>query len=145
MSWSFETGRLASQSIRKPLSYNYKIRNPIRQRPQPPRTYIVSNLKGFARNMVGRDDADDRMVSGDDDRIADLERSTWNRHVLGLARTSSAFEHPGQSIAARAHGSSWHTPTVLIWLIFSSANGVKLSSGREGQQRVLVRSDPRGD
>src|SRR5262249_39757264 len=122
MSWSFETGRLASRSIRKPLSYNYKIRNPIRQRPQPPRAYIVSNLKGFARNMVGRDDADDRVVSGDDDRIAVLERSTWNRHVRDLARTSSAFEHPGQSIAARAHGSSWHTFSVrraaAIWSAF---------------------------
>src|SRR5262249_17141838 len=90
MSWSFETGRLASRWIRKPLSCNIKSevqtasgfsrRGPYRFQPE-----------GFARTMVGRDDADDRMVSSDDDRIAVLERSTRNRHVRGLARTSSAY------------------------------------------------------
>ena len=33
---------------------------------------------------------------------------------------------------------SWHTATVLIWLIFPSAYGVKLSLGREERVRVLV-------
>jgi len=38
---------------------------------------------------------------------------------------------------AAAHASLVaHTSTVLIWLIFSSANGSKLSSRREGQVRV---------
>jgi len=41
--------------------------------------------------------------------------------------------------SALAQGRLLHGTTVLIWLIFSSANGVKLSSGREGQVRVLVR------
>ena len=30
-----------------------------------------------------------------------------------LARTSSAFEHLGQSIAAHAHGRNWHTSDEL--------------------------------
>jgi hypothetical protein len=32
-----------------------------------------------------------------------------SRRLRGLARRSSALEHPGRSIAARAHDRNWHT------------------------------------
>src|SRR5262249_59244127 len=60
-------------------------------------------------------------------------------HPFCCRTTATTFPPASRSkFAAVAQVSKWNTTTVLI-LIFSSANGVKLSSGREGQVRVLVR------
>ena len=108
--WPFETGRPASVLTRKAMSPNHKFRE---LRDQLPVEQRLANPKALtARPRTSRcDDADVRY-----DWIAVPSRS----HALSilsrieaiggiLARRSSALEHPGRSVAARARDSKWHT------------------------------------
>ena len=60
-------------------------------------------------------DADDQLGNGNDDRIAVLggpDELQALKRLRVLGRRSSALEHPGRPIAARARDSNWHAFTL---------------------------------
>src|SRR5262245_21441406 len=113
MWWPFETGRPAWSLTRKALSHNHKIRELGAQLPVEQR---LANLKALTErprtSRVRRCRCSHMAAMTIGSRFpADLTRYLSfhvSKRLRVLARRLSALEHPGPSIAARAHDSKWH-------------------------------------
>ena len=113
MRWPFETGRPAWSLTRKALSHNHKIRELGAQLPVEQR---LANLKALTErprtSRVRRCRCSHMAAMTIGSRFpADLTRYLSfhvSKRLRVLARRLSALEHPGPSIAARAHDSKWH-------------------------------------